>query len=79
MKPALNIYLIERTDEVDYDEYHAHVVQAEGEQQALRLCEYRDEVISQYNCKVACIGVALPNATVGKDIAEIILSSFNAS
>jgi len=38
----MNLYLIKRTDEIDYDEFAGFVIAAEGEKQAREIAAERD-------------------------------------
>lgn len=72
-----NIYLVSRTDNVDYDQYDAFVVTAENEEEAKTVINSKhdpdeDWTTWSHKVKVELIGVANSNK------AEIILGSFNA-
>ena len=71
----MNIYLVSRTDEVDYDEYDAVVVYAMSREEAKNIapCGNLYTWASKENLKVELIG---SNVLV-KD-PDIILSSYNA-
>jgi hypothetical protein len=81
----MNIYIIERTDACDYDEYDAAVVCAENEESArdthpngdpvnwAALPKYGSWVTSRDKVTVRLVGVAAPFSVAG-----VILSSFNA-
>ena len=72
----MNIYLVSRTDEVDYDEYDSLVVYAKSREAAKDIspcAEYFHAWASKENLKVELIG---SNVLV-KD-PDIILSSYNA-
>ena len=77
-----NLYLVERTDEVGYDEYDSFVVCAESEEQARSThpdinnnndCTWINNADSTY---ISCtyIGVASDHV----ELNEVIISSFNA-
>lgn len=64
----MKIYLVERTDSVDYDEYDSFVVVAENEEKAVEICS--DSMFTKFNTKVE---------EVMADAEErIILGSYNA-
>jgi len=67
----MNLYLIERTDEIDYDEYDAFVIAAENENDAHKFCIFRAGLSSPPTCKK--IGIATTDVVAG-----IVLGSFNA-
>lgn len=64
----MKLYLVKRTDRVDYDEYDSFVVRAEDEESAYKVCDY-------YHCDKKHATVTEVN-TSGE--AMIILGSFNA-
>jgi hypothetical protein len=77
----MKLYLLSRTDRVDYDEYDSFVVAAESEEEALKWFprgnksatnEYYDGWVSKEDLKIECIGES--NSSVEK----VILASFNA-
>lgn len=67
----LNLYLIERTDEVGYDEYDSHVVAEETPRLALLACRW--EAVPDSVPSVRLIGRTVSNANAG-----IVHSSFRA-
>ena len=74
----MNIYLIERTDKVDYDEYDAFVVVANSSKEARELLVQlyiRDKIYDSWsdNNKVNLIGT-----TTKYKKTRVILGSFNA-
>lgn len=64
------IYLIERLDEVGYDEYDSFVVRAKDPKQALDICSKRAKYFNETNTQITKL------CELGED--EIILGSFNA-
>lgn len=67
----MNLYLIERTDEVGYDEFDSYVIAADDERQAVSLCKW--EAIPDQPLIVSMIGTAIFGTLPG-----VILGSFNA-
>lgn len=67
----LNLYLIERTDEIGYDEFDAHVIAAPCEEDALSMARWDAAIDSDPTCRL--IGIALNGVEPG-----IVLGSFNA-
>ena len=66
----MNIYLVERTDDVGYDEYDAFVVSAKDENEAL--VTIGGKQFFKENTEFKIVG------TTTSKISEIILGSFNA-
>ena len=66
----MNIYLIERTDSIDYDEYKGHVVQARTKESAYELVNTKD--CTKYNSTCFIIG------TNENTQEKVILSSYKA-
>ena len=69
----MKLYLVERTDKIDYDEYDSYVVRANNVEDALKLCqnkEFKDECFRIDNTEITEILLE------GKE--EIIIGSFNA-
>ncbi len=67
----MNIYLIERTDNAEYDEFDAFVVAAKSQKAALKLCDWKAIPSTPPKCKK--IGVADPSVSIG-----VVLGSFIA-
>lgn len=63
----MNIYLVSRTDDVDYDEYDSFVVVAENEDDALKLV--KDNLFKKETVKIEKIAT---------DKEQVVLGSFNA-
>jgi hypothetical protein len=83
----MNIYLVERTDSVNYDEYDSFVCYAENEQKAIETFPKNNKSFSDYdefyNCwieisKIDTLKVTLVGAHNGIKTPSVILSSFNA-
>lgn len=83
----MNIYFVERTDTVDYDQFDSFVCYAENEIKAKEMfpknnksfCDYNDF----YSCwiefsKIDTLKVTLIGAHNGVTEPAVILSSFNA-
>ncbi len=66
----MNIYLVERTDDVGYDEYDAFVVSAKDENEAL--VTIGGNQFFKGNTEFKVVG------TTTSKVSEIILGSFNA-
>lgn len=66
---TINLYLVERTDRIDYDEFDASVVAAENEVEA----EKESKVSGYQNLTVTLLGKAVKGTGKGD-----ILSSYNA-
>lgn len=64
------LYLVERVDEVDYDQYGSFVVRAKEPKQALDICSKRANYFNETNTQITRL------FELGED--EIILGSFNA-
>jgi hypothetical protein len=72
----MKVYLVERTDEVDYDEYDSFVVKAESKKEALKLCQteaddwsYHQDTFRENNTKISEL--------LNEGKKGIILGSFN--
>lgn len=64
------LYLVERLDEADYDEYDSFVVRAKDPKQTLDICSKRANYFNETNTQITRL------CELGQD--EIILGSFNA-
>jgi len=72
----MNIYLLERTGRVGYDEYEGFVIAADNETEARSLCDSADEGdIWGNQLDVTCTLIGIANDGVAKGI---VLGSFNA-
>ncbi|KKL74499.1 hypothetical protein LCGC14_2064310 [marine sediment metagenome] len=71
---GMNIYLVSRTDEVDYDEYDAVVVVAHNAKEAktIKPSDYGKEWETPENLQVLLVG------TANRKRKGIILASFKA-
>jgi hypothetical protein len=73
----MNLYLVERTDDVGYDEYDAFIVSATSEGQAQECINIKhgpNDSYSEWSNKVTVNLIG----TYKGDKSEIILGSFNA-
>jgi len=66
----MNLYLVKRTDECDYDEFDAFVVAATSAQEAEAMCNFHAAVRGPLSTTL--LGIA------AEGIAGEILGSFNA-
>lgn len=74
----MKLYLVYRTDRVDYDEHDSFVVAANSEENALNFSPYGDNNYSTWtkykeDIKIECIGES------NSKVEKIILASYNAS
>lgn len=86
----MNIYLVERTDKIDYDQYIGFVCAAESEDQARHMNptydgEFDNNLYYNFNCSYITDWAQDPNflkvTKIGKadsSQAKIILYSYNA-
>lgn len=70
----MKLYLISRTDRVDYDEFDSFVVAAKSEGDALSCSpsKYNYGWTTQNNLTVECIGES------NSQVEKVIIASFNA-
>jgi len=75
----MKLWLIYRTDDIDYDEYDSAVVMAETEEQARNLFPQDfDSKVNLKNVVVECIGKSDKKTEKKYSSLGIICSSFNA-
>ena len=75
------IYLVERTDDVDYDEYTGFVCVADDEEEAIAICDYehgRDSIYSEWPLKTRTVKITLVGVAVDGLESSIIFESFLA-
>lgn len=73
----MNIYLVERTDSVGYDEYDSFVVVAETEEEALNTTPSDYVTLDSWVGSIQDLKVTLVGRFIG-NVRGVILASFNA-
>lgn len=73
----MNIYIVERTDSVDYDEYDSFVVVVETEKEALNTSPSSYTASGSWPVTIRDLKVTLLGRFIG-DVRGVILASFNA-
>jgi hypothetical protein len=86
----MNIYLVARTDKIDYDEFDAFIVAANTEEEARNTHPYDNNQTPEYNPwdqpswswitkkEIPTLKVTLIGTTTHYTEREVILSPFNA-
>lgn len=77
----MNLYLIKRTDEWDYDEYSGFLVRATSAEEAQRLVDEETQGVTLHTfhkCSDPRVTTELIGDYKGEGPPEIILSSFHA-
>lgn len=66
----MKLYLVERTDCVNYDEFDSFVVRASSEDEAFSMCKRQEEELTRCEVKITQL--------TNRGEATVILGSFNA-